>query len=67
MRSSQGETDMGNPFVHIELSTDDVAKAKKFYKSVFDWKLSDIPKMGYTMLDVGKLRDGDERKGPSSI
>jgi predicted enzyme related to lactoylglutathione lyase len=43
---------MGNAFVHIELATDDVAAAKKFYKSIFDWKLSDM--MGYTMLDVGK-------------
>lgn len=45
---------MGNPFIHIELSTDDLAKAKKFYKSVFDWKLSEMPGMGYTMIEVGK-------------
>lgn len=46
---------MPNPFCHIELSTDDVAKAKKFYKSVFDWKLSDAPgAMPYTMIEVGK-------------
>jgi predicted enzyme related to lactoylglutathione lyase len=45
---------MGNPFAHIELATDSVAGAKKFYKAVFDWKLEDIPGMGYTMIDVGK-------------
>ncbi len=45
---------MPNPFIHIELAADDVGGAKKFYKSVFDWKLEDIPAMGYTMLDVGK-------------
>jgi predicted enzyme related to lactoylglutathione lyase len=44
---------MGNPFVHIELSADDVAAAKKFYKSVFDWKLTDVPGP-YTMIEVGK-------------
>jgi predicted enzyme related to lactoylglutathione lyase len=47
---------MGNPFAHIELAADDVAAAKKFYKSVFDWKLEDMP-MGdstYTMVNVGK-------------
>jgi uncharacterized protein len=49
---------MGNPFVHVELATDDVAKAKKFYKSVFDWKLTDMPQMGYTLLDVGKKGTG---------
>lgn len=45
---------MANPFAHIELNTDDVAKAKKFYQRVFDWKLSDMPGMGYTMIEVGK-------------
>src|SRR5262245_38200154 len=45
---------MGNPFVHLDLSTDDVASAKKFYKSVFDWSFKDIPKMDWTGIDVGK-------------
>jgi hypothetical protein len=44
---------MPNPFAHVELSTDDVKKAKKFYQAVFAWKLSDLPQMGYTMIDVG--------------
>jgi len=48
---------MPNPFVHVELNTDDVAKAKQFYKNVFAWKLEDMPMgpgMTYTMLDAGK-------------
>src|SRR5438105_9655895 len=47
---------MGNPFAHIELAADDVGAAKKFYKSVFDWKLEDMPfgDMTYTMVGVGK-------------
>jgi predicted enzyme related to lactoylglutathione lyase len=53
---------MPNPFVHVELNTDDVAKAKKFYKSVFDWKLQDVPAMGYTMIDVGKHVGGGMQK-----
>ncbi len=45
---------MGNPFVHIELSTDDTKAAQKFYKSVFDWKFKAGPGMGgYTMIDTG--------------
>ncbi|HEY5285300.1 MAG TPA: VOC family protein [Polyangia bacterium] len=44
---------MGNPFVHIELNTDNVAKAKKFYLKLFDWKLSTMS-LGYTGIDVGK-------------
>jgi uncharacterized protein len=45
---------MSNPFCHIELTTDDLSRAKKFYKSVFDWKLNDMKGMPYTMIDVGK-------------
>lgn len=53
---------MPNPFAHIELHTDDVPKAKKFYKSLFDWKFTDIPAMSYTMLDVGKGTGGGVTK-----
>ena len=44
-----------NKFVHIELHTGDVAAAKKFYKGLFDWKMTDMPMgpMTYTMLDTG--------------
>ena len=52
---------MGNPFVHIELTTDNVGKAKSFYKSLFDWKLKDVPMGGgqtYTMVDVGNGTGG---------
>ncbi|HTJ27550.1 MAG TPA: VOC family protein [Candidatus Limnocylindria bacterium] len=48
---------MGNPFVHVELNTSDVAKAKAFYSGLFDWKLEDMPMGGpepYTMIDVGE-------------
>jgi predicted enzyme related to lactoylglutathione lyase len=56
---------MSNPFAHIELNTDDLAKAKKFYKSVFDWKLNDMPGgMPYTMIDVGKGTGGGMQKKP---
>jgi predicted enzyme related to lactoylglutathione lyase len=44
---------MPNPFVHIELNTDDVAQAKKFYKGLFQWKLQPMGP-GYTGIDVGK-------------
>jgi len=48
---------MANPFVHVELHTKDVAKAKKFYGGLFGWKLEDMPMPGgagaYTMVGVG--------------
>jgi hypothetical protein len=54
---------MPNAFAHIELNTDDVAKAKKFYKGLFQWKLG---AMGpdYTMIDVGKGTGGGMQRKP---
>ena len=53
---------MANPFVHIELHTKDVTKAKDFYTKLFDWKLEDIPMPGgegsYTMINVGEGTGG---------
>jgi len=31
----------GNPFVHLELSTPDAAKAKEFYMKMFGWGFTD--------------------------
>jgi uncharacterized protein len=51
---------MANPFVHIELNTTNVDRAKAFYGKLFAWKLSDVPFPGgtYTMVDVGKGTGG---------
>jgi uncharacterized protein len=32
---------MSNPFVHLELSTSDVSKAKAFYTGLFGWEITD--------------------------
>jgi predicted enzyme related to lactoylglutathione lyase len=45
---------MGNPFVHLDLSTSDPVAAKRFYGAVFDWKFQDFPQMNWTGIDVGK-------------
>jgi len=45
---------MSNGFAHIELNTDDPAKAQKFYKAVFpSWKFSAVPGAAYWMIDAG--------------
>lgn len=51
---------MGNPFVHAELSVDDVGAASSFYKGLFDWKLQQLgPEMGnYVMIDFGSKTSG---------
>src|ERR1700676_1380342 len=58
---------MPNPFVHIELNTTDVAKAKTFYSSLFKWELqdADMGAMGtYTLIKVGEGTGGGMMKHP---
>jgi predicted enzyme related to lactoylglutathione lyase len=43
--------------VHFEIPADDVARAKEFYRSVFDWQLQDMPEMDYTVV---RTTDVDE-------
>ena len=53
---------MPNPFVHVELTTHDLPKAKQFYSALFGWQLQDMPMpdgKSYTMIDVG---DGTARR-----
>jgi predicted enzyme related to lactoylglutathione lyase len=46
---------MANPFVHVELNTTDLPKARTFYSGLFDWKLEDMPMADgtYTTIEVG--------------
>lgn len=58
---------MANPFVHVELNTTDVDKAKSFYAELFDWKLEDMPAGeagGYTMIQVGEGTGGGLMQHP---
>jgi predicted enzyme related to lactoylglutathione lyase len=57
---------MANPFVHVELNTTDVAKAKGFYSKMFDWKMEDM-KMDsgtYTLISAGEGTGGGLMKNP---
>jgi uncharacterized protein len=51
---------MANPFVHVELNTTDLTKAKAFYGDLFGWKMEDLPmpQGPYTMIDVGEGTGG---------
>jgi predicted enzyme related to lactoylglutathione lyase len=56
-----------NAFVHLELNTTDLSKAKDFYGKLFEWNLQDT-KMGetgdldYIMIGVGKGTGGGMMK-----
>jgi hypothetical protein len=49
--------------VHFEIPADDVARAKEFYRSVFDWQLQDMPEMDYTIV---RTTDVDENQMPTT-
>ena len=53
---------MANPFVHVELQTQDLPKAKEFYTQLFDWNLQEIPEMHYTLIGVGEGTGGGMMK-----
>ena len=57
---------MPNPFVHVELATTDLPKAKAFYAKLFDWKLADLPMPtpagAYTAIQVGDGTGGGMMK-----
>jgi predicted enzyme related to lactoylglutathione lyase len=60
---------MANPFVHVELNTTDINKAKAFYSKLFGWILEDVP-MGpgatYTLIKPGEGTGGGMQKNPMS-
>ena len=58
---------MANPFCHIELSSNDIGKAKAFYQKLFDWKLEDnqMGEMTYTMIQTGQSVGGGMMKNPA--
>jgi len=59
---------MANPFVHVELLTSDVPRARDFYSRLFGWKLQDVPMPGnstYTMIDVGGGTGGGMTPNPA--
>jgi predicted enzyme related to lactoylglutathione lyase len=40
--NSRKDSSMSNPFVHLELNTPDLPKAKDFYSAMFGWEFSDM-------------------------
>ncbi len=49
---------MANPFVHLELTTPDVAKSKEFYGKLFDWSFTDNDMGGGMVYTLIKTASG---------
>src|SRR5262245_63233197 len=60
---------MANPFVHVELHTSDLARARQFYTSLFGWTLREVPMPAgastYTVIDVGGGTGGGMMVNPT--
>ena len=57
---------MGNPLVHWEIMVSDMAKAKTFYSTVFDWQIAETPMPGYFMANPGTPPAGGMMVAPES-
>jgi predicted enzyme related to lactoylglutathione lyase len=53
--------------VHFEIPADDVARAKEFYRSVFDWQLQDMPEMDYTIVQTTGVDENQMPTAPGAI
>jgi len=53
--------------VHFEIPADDVERAKKFYKKVFDWKMESFPDMEYTMIQTTAVDEKHMATEPGAI
>src|SRR5256712_6910925 len=43
---------MGDQVTNFEINSADPAKARRFYTSVFGWKMNEVPQTGYTFVDT---------------
>ena len=53
--------------VHFEIPADDVARAKEFYGSIFEWELQDYPEMQYTIAMTVPVDDQQMPTQPGAI
>jgi hypothetical protein len=51
-----------NSVIHFEIPVDDEDRAKKFYKEIFGWKITDMPELKYTTVQTGP---SDEKGMPN--
>lgn len=55
---------MAGEVQHFEIPYEKADRAKKFYSSVFGWKMNETPEMDYTMVSTGPV---DEQGRPTKL
>jgi len=53
--------------VHFEIPVDNLERAKKFYKTAFNWALNPMPQMEYTLLNTVEADEKNMPKEPGAI
>jgi predicted enzyme related to lactoylglutathione lyase len=48
---------MSGRIVHFELPYDDADRARAFYREVFDWNVTPMPELSYTIVSTGPSGD----------
>jgi uncharacterized protein len=56
-----------NKVIHFEVPFDDAERAKRFYKTMFDWDLQDMPEMNYIIARSGPTDETYMPKEPGFI
>lgn len=58
---------MGNPFVYVQLQSQDLTAAKRFYRELLDWDLQESPggEAAYTEIVVGEGTAGGMMSSPA--
>jgi predicted enzyme related to lactoylglutathione lyase len=56
-----------NSVSHFELPFDNQARAAKFYKGVFGWKVQHLPEVNYTMVQTAAVDKNGRNQEPGTI
>jgi hypothetical protein len=53
--------------VHFEIPADDLTRAKKFYSTVFEWRMNEVPEFEYVMVGTTESDQNGMPKDPGAI
>ncbi len=53
--------------VHFEIPVDDLERAKKFYKSIFGWKMESLTEMEYILIETTPVDEKGMPEEPGAI
>lgn len=58
---------MTGPVVHFEIPADDLDRAREFYRAAFEWDLTPMPEVDYTIVSTTPADETGRPKDPGAI